>query len=112
MAAKTAESKRRPGITKSPPSSKRVGDSEMMKKATQVVTDFAKFGVKVATPATMAQLISLEQRLSAMKAKKSKPMPKPMPKPMAKPATGGTVALKKGGYVTKKGNFTKKGPCK
>ena len=108
MAAKTAESKRRPGITKSPPSSKRVGDSEMMKKATQVVTDFAKFGVKVATPATMAQLISLEQRLSAMKAKKSKPMPKPM----AKPATGGTVALKKGGYVTKKGNFTKKGPCK
>ena len=109
MAAKTAESKRRPGITKSPPSSKRVGDPEMMKKATQVVTDFAKFGVKVAMPATMAQLISLEQRLSAMKAKKSKPKPKPkskpMPKPMAKPATGGTVSLKKGG-------FTKKSPRK
>ncbi len=105
------ESKRRPGITKSSSTSRKGGDplgKQMMQKAAQVVTDFAKFGVKVAMPATMAQLISLEQRLSAMKAKKSKPMPKPM----AKPATGGTVALKKGGYVTKKGNFTKKGPCK
>ena len=94
------------------------GESELIMKKVKAsldrtstfifLTNESKEVAEKLVPATMAQLISLEQRLSAMKAKKSKPMPKPM----AKPAIGGTVALKKGGYVTKKGNFTKKGPCK
>ena len=111
------ESKRRPGITKSLPSSRKGGDisgKEMTKRAVDVVTQLAKQGIKAAMPSSMSQLLSLENKLKAMNLEK-RTSPTKKPTPMSKRqkiAPGSSVALKTGGSVVKKGNFTKRGPCK
>jgi hypothetical protein len=94
---------------------KNTKDTEMAKRAANVIRKLAMLGMPgVKMPQTIIELSRLEKKAQTLQAKKSTPAMKKSapPKPMAKPATGGTVALKKGGYVTKKGNFTKKGPCK